>query len=85
MHVRTCSKTPSWIVVLRYFITSGIVGRRGRVVGAGGFVGEDTIVADLIRTYTVTSLSYVEVFELAGADILAQLQNDKFPNIKVGW
>ncbi len=61
----------------------GIVGRRGRIVGTGSYFGEDIILSNFIRNYSVMSLSYLDVYRLDREDLLNELRNDKFPRIAV--
>ena len=67
----------------RFFITQGIVGRWGRVVTAGLYVGEDMIVTEYVRNYTVSTLSYVDAYRLERDALFELLENDKFPRVGV--
>ena len=67
----------------RFLISRGIVGRRGRVVGPGSYVGEDMVVADLVRDYAATSLSYLDGFFLARDGLMDLLKSGRFPLVLV--
>ncbi len=68
----------------RYLVKKGIVGRRGQIVSAGSYFGEDIILNDsYVRNYGVMSLSYLDVFRLDREALIEQLQFNKFPRFSV--
>ena len=80
---RRDSRFVNQCTLYRFFITQGIVGRWGRVVAAGRYVGEDMIVRDYVRNYAVSTLSYVDAFRLERDAVFELLENDKFPRVGV--
>jgi hypothetical protein len=67
----------------RYLVKRGIVGRKGYIVSTGGYFGEDMILTDYVRDYSVLTLSFLDVFRLDRDDLMEQIKNNKFPLIGV--
>jgi CRP-like cAMP-binding protein len=69
--------------VLRYIVKKGIVGVKGRVLHPGMYFGEDFLLSQHSRTYSVQTLSYVDCMRIDRDDVYNVLESGVYPVINV--
>lgn len=62
-----------------YIIQRGLAARLGKIMSKGKVFGEDIILTDGIRHYTVRSLTFVNCLMMTKGDLTAILSSGKFP------
>jgi hypothetical protein len=68
-----------------YVLRSGAVSRRGYVIHAGTYFGEDMLLTEYQRPYTVRTLGFVNCYKLDKSDLTALLESEQYPLIQVSW
>lgn len=62
-----------------YVISRGLTARLGRVIGKGHFFGEDVILTQGIRHYSVSTLTFVDVYSISRVALDEVLATGMFP------
>lgn len=63
-----------------YIVSKGLVARLGRVMGKGNIFGEDVVLSQGTRHYSVLTLTYVDVYSLSRDSIRQVLRDGSFPH-----
>ena len=66
-----------------YILQKGVVAKQGRVLRGGAYFGEDMILKNYKRPYSVRTLTYVDCFRLDKEKLLDIIRHDEFPATRI--